>query len=91
MNHAIELWEILPEDKTIDKSEVLHMIEDTLSELEIYLERYPEDDIARMQHKQFSQKLEALADESLPGLCNSLTCLDSLSYQQNVNDRFFGV
>jgi len=83
MNNALHIWDFIPGDKTIDKADRLQEVEDTLAELEIYLERYPEDDIARMQHEQYSQKLEALAEDSVYRICKSLACLDNYSCQQN--------
>ncbi|MBW7459173.1 hypothetical protein ACFOLF_03830 [Paenibacillus sepulcri] len=82
MNNAMNLWDTLPES-TVDEKDALQEVEDTLAELEIYLDRYPEDDIARMQYEQFTQKREALAAGTIAGICKELICLESIRSLQN--------
>ena len=63
MNNDLKLWDTPPVDG-YNGREKLKEIEDTLAELEIYLLRNPEDEMARLQYKQFEQKRAALAEAS---------------------------
>ncbi|UVI27466.1 hypothetical protein [Paenibacillus spongiae] len=57
--------EITQPEGVYHRFELLQEIDDTLTEMEIYMKRNPEDEMARLQYEQYFKKREALVEPFL--------------------------
>ncbi|MCQ6562079.1 hypothetical protein [Paenibacillus mendelii] len=76
MNDLKQHWITQPEG-VYHRFDLLQEIDDTLAEMEIYLKRYPEDEMAKLQYEQYFKKREALVQPFL-FYCGSVSMCDAV-------------